>query len=226
MLPRSRTESWQRDPRAGAAVIVGGIALACFAALAAGLLLAPAFISLDMAASEAIRSIRIPGLKEAAIAATWIGSFWQMTVLTAVAAAIFALKGKRASALMLAIAVPLGAGLANLLKLIFMRARPAVDALIDMPDSYSFPSSHAVTSFVFFGALAFLALLHRTNLRRATVYVALCVFAAASVALSRVYLGVHFLGDAVGGWLVGSAWLSLVVLVTARWGTGDGEQET
>lgn len=222
MLP-GRQESWRRDPRAGAAVIVAGVAFAAFLALAAAILLAPAFIRFDLALSDAIRGIALPGLRQAARFATWVGDFWPMTVLTALAAGAFAFAGKRTSAVMLLVAVPLGAGLGNLLKLAFMRARPAVDALIDMPHSYSFPSGHAVTSFVFFATLAFLAVLHRSSLRRSALYVALCVFAAASIALSRVYLGVHYLGDAVGGWLFGSAWLALVVLVFARWGTGDAE---
>lgn len=222
MLP-GRQESWRRDPRAGATVIVAGVALAAFLALAAAILLAPAFIRLDLAASDAIRRIAVPGLRDAARLATWLGDFWPMTGLTAIAAGAFALAGKRTSAAMLLVAVPLGAGLGNLLKLVFMRARPAIDAIIDMPHSYSFPSGHAVTSFVFFATLGFLAVLHRTSMRRAIVYVTLCILAAASIALSRVYLGVHFLGDAVGGWLFGSAWVALMVLVFARWGTGDAE---
>jgi undecaprenyl-diphosphatase len=152
-----------------------------------------------------------------------VGDFWQLTVLTLAAAAVYAARGKRTSAAMLLVAVPLGAGVANLLKLVFMRARPAVEALIPMPETYSFPSSHAVSSFALFGALAFLAVLHRASLKRAAVSVALYAVAAACIGLSRVYLGVHYLGDVIGGWLVGAAWLALIVLVFARWGTGDGD---
>jgi undecaprenyl-diphosphatase len=222
MLPRDRA-SWQRDPRVGAAVIVAGVALASFVALGLGLLLAPAILRVDAALSAAIRAVRLPGLTEAARFATWVGDFWQLTVLTLAAAAVYAARGKRTSAAMLLVAVPLGAGVANLLKLVFMRARPAVEALIPMPETYSFPSSHAVSSFALFGALAFLAVLHRASLKRAAVSVALYAVAAACIGLSRVYLGVHYLGDVIGGWLVGAAWLALIVLVFARWGTGDGD---
>lgn len=220
MLPM-RQESWRRDPRVGTTVVLGGVALALFLELATAVLLAPAFISADVAVSNAVRAIAFPGLAHAARVATWLGDFWPMTVLTVIGVVACALRGKSTSAVMLAVVVPLGAAFGNLLKLVFMRARPAVDSLIDMPHSYSFPSGHAVASFVLFATLSFLAVLHRRSLGRAIVYVALFMLTAAAITLSRVYLGVHYLGDAVGGWLFGSAWLAFMVLVFARWGTGD-----
>mgnify|MGYP001073495151 FL=1 len=224
MLPRGR-ETWRRDPRMGVLVIVAGAGLLAFLALAAAVILAPAFIRADVAVSAAIRSIELPGLTGAATAASWVGDFWPMAVLTLVVAAAFALQGRRTTALMLIVAVLGAAGLGSLVKLVFMRARPAVHALIEMPESYSFPSGHAITSFAFFATLAFLAVLHRSSLRRALVYVSCCAVAAAAIALSRVYLGVHYFADVVGSWLLGSAWLAFVVLLFARWGTGTSDED-
>jgi undecaprenyl-diphosphatase len=207
----------------GAAVIVGGVALACFVVLAVALLLAPAFIRLDMALSDAIRSLVTPRLSGIAKAATWLGGLWPMVVLTLAIGAAFAWRDRRMSGLMMVVAV-FGAGiLGNALKFLFLRARPAVAALVEVPESYSFPSGHAMTSFVFFGTLGFLAVLHRRSLRGAVLSVAGGALAALAVGLSRVYLGAHYLGDVVGAWLLGAAWLALVVLVFARWGTGDAE---
>ena len=45
------------------------------------------------------------------------------------------------------------------------------------------------------------------------------------VGLSRVYLGVHYLGDVVGSWLLGAGWLAVVVLVSARWGASSTESD-
>lgn len=224
MLP-GRQESWRRDPRAGALVIVVGAGLAGFVALGVMLLAIPAFVELDEAASAAIRSIDLPGLVPFAKFATWVGSFWPMAAITAGTALVYLVRGRRTTAIMLTLAVLLGAGVANALKLVFMRERPDVIALIPSLESYSFPSGHAVASFVYFAMLGFLLMVHRRSLKRAFLGLVLCVLAAGAIALSRVYLGVHFFYDAVGGWLLGIAWVAFVVLVGARWAAGRPEDD-
>jgi undecaprenyl-diphosphatase len=104
--------------------------------------------------------------------------------------------------------------------------RPALEvARLPLPDTYSFPSGHALSSLLFFGSVGFLIVLHERRLGRAAVGVALCVLAALSIAFSRVYLGVHYLGDVIGSWLLGTGLIALVVLVSARWGAGsDGDE--
>jgi undecaprenyl-diphosphatase len=221
MLP-GRQERWQRDPRTGLLVIVAGVGIVGFVALAAAILLAPAFVRFDMAASEAIRGLQLPGLEPLARVATRVGDFWPMMLLTALSAGWLWLRGRRTSAVTLALAVLLGTGVGAVLKLVFARVRPALEfARIPLPETYSFPSGHALSSLLFFGSVAFLVLLHEKGLRRAAVSVALCVLAALSIAFARVYLGVHYLGDVVGSWLLGAGLLALVVIVSARWGAGS-----
>lgn len=226
MLP-GRRESWQRDPRVGVLVIVAGIAFTAFVVLGVALLAFPAWVRVDMAVSEAIRSIQIPGLRAFCTYATRLGDFWPMVLLTCAAAALLFLRGKRTSAATLVLAVLSGSAFGAALKLLFARARPALEvARIPLPETYSFPSGHALTSLLFFGTLAFLVLLHEKRLRRAIVVAVLCAIAALTIALARVYLGVHYLGDVVGSWLLGAGWLSVVVLVSARWGAGSPEGES
>lgn len=221
-----RQDHWRRDPRAGVLVIVAGLGLAGFVALAAALLLAPAFMDADGVISAAIRGIDVPGIETFARAATAVGDFWPMAALTAVTAAILWARGRRVEAVMLVVAVLGGALVGAGLKQVFMRLRPALDvARIPLPDSYSFPSGHALASFLYFGSLAFVALIDVKRLSRAVAIVAACTAAAFAIAFSRVYLGVHFLGDVVGAWLLGFAWLSAVLVVSARWGAGDPAAE-
>lgn len=221
-----RQDHWRRDPRAGVLVIVAGLGLAGFIALAAALLLAPAFMDADGVISAAIRGIDVPGIETFARAATAVGDFWPMAALTAVTAAVLWARGRRVEAVMLVVAVLGGALVGAGLKQVFMRLRPALDvARIPLPDSYSFPSGHALASFLYFGSLAFVALIDVKRLSRAVAIVAACTAAAFAIAFSRVYLGVHFLGDVVGAWLLGFAWLSAVLVVSARWGAGDPAAE-
>lgn len=217
----ARSESWRRDPRAGALVLVAGLALTALGALVLAILVAPAFVSLDVRVSAAIRDLEVPGLTTAARVATWVGSVGPMAALTGFTALVLALRRRRAEALTVLAAVVGGTGIGQVTKLLVERARPAVEfARIETLESYSFPSGHALASFLFFGSLAFVALIDEKRLGRSVAVVTACAFAALSVAMSRVHLGVHYLGDVIGGWLLGSAWLALVVLVSAYWGAG------
>lgn len=226
MLP-GRQERWQRDPRVGVLVIVAGLAFSAFVALGIALLVFPAWVELDLALSASIRSIDLPGLRAFCTTATRLGDFWPMVVLTGAAAALLYGRGNRTSALTLVLAVLSGSAFGAVLKMLFARARPALEvARIPLPETYSFPSGHALTSLLFFGTLAFLTLLHDRRLPRAIAVSALCSVAALTIALARVYLGVHYLGDIVGSWLLGAGWLSLVVLVSARWGASSADRDS
>lgn len=99
-----------------------------------------------------------------------------------------------------ALAVGAAALLITVLKDFFDRARPPLaDASIDpigiVPASASFPSGHAATAFA---AAVAIGLVH-PRLRRPLLAM------AAVVALSRVYLGVHYVFDVVAGTLIGIA---------------------
>lgn len=203
-------------------VIVAGVALLAFIGLAVAILLAPAFVRIDLVVSAAIRSIDVPGLDTVATIVTRVGDFWPMFILSALTGAWLWLRGRHTSALTLVFSVLSGTLFGSLMKSVFMRVRPALEvARIPIPETYSFPSGHALAAVLYFGSLVLLIMLHEKQLRRAVGASALCVLAAAAISMSRVYLGVHYLGDVIGSWLLGIAWLALVVLVSARWGAGS-----
>jgi undecaprenyl-diphosphatase len=116
------------------------------------------------------------------------------------------------AALAVAVAAVVAEGLTGLLKLITERARPPladpqIEALVSVPESHSFPSGHAATAFA---AATVVAVLYP---RLRAPLLALAVM----VALSRVYLGVHFWSDILVGSLLGVA----IGITTARffqWG--------
>lgn len=217
MAVRTRS-SWQRDPRAGMLVIVmlGGIGT--FALFAVALVAAPWFVRLDVAASEAVRSISFPGSVAMARFATSLGNFWPMTVFTLISTAYLWYRRRKPEALGLVVAMASGAVLGAVLKVLIARARPVVPTLIPLPDSYSLPSGHALSSAIFFGWMAVMVLFHVKKLRRGVAAATLFVASAIVIGLSRVYLGVHFLGDVFASWFLAAGWMALVVLVTARWG--------
>lgn len=143
--------------------------------------------------------------------ATQSGSLVPLTILSVagVSGLLFLKEWRRAG--MLAIAM-IGTWVLNdTLKDAFQRARPDPYFGILPPHNYSFPSGHSLFSFCFFGLIGAMFIPQlRTGIQR----IAACSLVAIVIVLvgfSRVYLGVHYPTDVVGGWLVGLAWLSAVI---------------
>lgn len=109
------------------------------------------------------------------------------------------------------------AALVVIVKLAIARPRPSVGEIVATAGGFSFPSGHSAQAVACYGALAWL-IAHITVTRRSTV---LAWTGAAVVALaigfSRLYLGVHWLSDVVGGFVLGAAWLSVTLSAVAVW---------
>lgn len=99
------------------------------------------------------------------------------------------------------------AGVTNpLLKLFFMRDRPTLPHLVS-ESSYSFPSGHSTGSMILYGTLIFLLpyLINNKTVRILLQFILGLIIL--SVGISRIYLGVHFPSDVLGGYLLGLTWL-------------------
>lgn len=190
--------------------------LACLVALTA-IVAAGWFAPLDQAAAVAAATHRTAFQSAVAINVTALGSA-PVIVIVAVVAAAYAVASGRPR-LVLAIAwTPLAFLLDSAIKLLVRHPRPTV-AMIALPPDFSFPSGHAVAASALYVTLALLAagVERRAGPRR--LLIAAGVLVALLVAWSRVYLGVHYLTDVVGGLLLGTA--GAIVAVRA---TRDGDQ--
>jgi len=106
-----------------------------------------------------------------------------------------------------------GGGLLNLeLKHYFARARPDVAEMLRRANGYSFPSGHAMGSAVAYGALAYLAFRAIRSWPAKTAVIAFLYTLIAAVALSRVYLGVHWISDVLAGVTVGTVWVTVTTV--------------
>lgn len=115
----------------------------------------------------------------------------------------------------LALAVPGGMLLNAALKQLFQRARPSFDEPLLTLTTYSFPSGHAAGSTVFYGLLAVYLVCAIKPARWRWMIVLSALGLVALVALSRLYLGVHYLSDVLAGIVVGIAWLALSLAAVA-----------
>ena len=157
-------------------------------------------------------------------ASTWVQSWqtpWLDSVMNAVSAAgdvpvagatvllvalVLLARGLRAEAGLVVGATIVGYAVRTVAKAAVARPRPPPELveLIEQAEGYSFPSGHVMLYFVFLGTLAFVlswekrqSPLHRLVLIAASV-------AMLVVGLSRIYLGVHWLGDVVAGYAYGA----------------------
>jgi undecaprenyl-diphosphatase len=139
-----------------------------------------------------------------------------VSVVTALAAAVMAHQRSGYWLGRLALSVPGGVLLNEVLKYTFHRSRPALEhPLVELP-SYSFPSGHAVAATVFYGFAAILLWSYvAPKLWRVVIGTAVVVLVL-MVGFSRVYLGAHYPTDVLAGFLEGVAWLGLAGMITNR----------
>jgi len=155
----------------------------------------------DSAIRDTIHSWSFPALTTFMKIATFLGSDGFMAVLAIPFLWHLIRTKRRTSAIQLA-AIPLTADLLEqLLKHAYHRPRPVPFFNLPTPDSYSFPSGHAMMSTVFYLILA-ITMTTKSSARVAAIALAACI------GLSRIYLGVHYPTDVLAGFAAGAFWLS------------------
>ncbi len=101
-----------------------------------------------------------------------------------------------------------------LLKAHFQRSRPEVLFRLIVEDSYSFPSGHALTSACFCGFWTWIVWRLLPGRRFVALMISFPILLiAALIAVSRVWLGVHYLNDVLGGVILGFLWTGLSVIL-------------
>ncbi|MGZ4163858.1 MAG: phosphatase PAP2 family protein [Tumebacillaceae bacterium] len=124
---------------------------------------------------------------------------------------------KHRTEIVLFAAVMVGTVVMNqVLKALFHRARPDIHQIVT-ETGYSFPSFHSMGSFALYGILTFLLWRHiKTGFGRGLMIVVGFVLTV-MIGISRIYLGVHYVSDVVGGFLVSGFWLGCCIYVFQRY---------
>jgi len=174
---------------------------------------------IDRAATSAAIANRTALLSEVAVNVTALGSAPVVTLI-AVLATAYSLAVRRPRVVLALLATPLAFGVNEVMKLLMRQARP-MEAIVALPPSYGFPSGHSVASSVLFLTLALVAATQSTNPGVRRLLVGAGIVIALLVAWSRVYLGVHYLSDVMGGLMLGSAG----AVAASRIATGSEERD-
>ena len=96
------------------------------------------------------------------------------------------------------------------IKHIVRRPRPNVLRLVE-EDGYSFPSGHSMVSMAFYGIIIYLVYKNVTNKYLKWSLITLLSLLILSIGFSRIYVGVHYFTDVVGGFLLGLAYLIIYI---------------
>ena len=91
-----------------------------------------------------------------------------------------------------------------ILKLIFARERPDILRLVT-ENSYSFPSGHAMINMALYTVLIIYAYKFIKSKRIKYPLIIAMMLLVIAIGFTRIYLGVHYAGDIIGGWLLGFA---------------------
>lgn len=146
-------------------------------------------------------------LDMAAVIATQFGGIIGTTVLTGGIALLLWGRRMRRMATLLVTGVGGAVVLNLLLKAVFQRDRPQLWERLVTENSHSFPSGHAMAS----SALAFsLVVIYWPTKWRVPVMLAAGLYMVV-IALTRLYLGVHYPTDILAGWAVSAAWIATMV---------------
>jgi undecaprenyl-diphosphatase len=164
----------------------------------------------DSAVRSSAHQAASPPLTASMDLATRLGSASLLTLLFLACFLCLYLGGLRRNAWTLAIAMAGAVVVENALKFLVHRARPEPFFGIAAPETYSFPSGHTLFSTCFYGVIAWSIADHFSgNLSRAAIWVSAAVIIVI-VGYSRVYLGVHYPTDVLGGLLAAASWLCAV----------------
>ncbi len=101
----------------------------------------------------------------------------------------------------------------KLVKSFFQRPRPELAVRIIEQGGYSFPSGHSMNGIVCFGILIYLIRRYCPNRNIANLFTVFLIVLIGAIGCSRVYVGVHFPTDIIGGWSLGTAYLCISIII-------------
>jgi undecaprenyl-diphosphatase len=153
-----------------------------------------------------VQRIATPTITGFLLTMTKLGSTAYLTILGTAVVIIFVVLGWRRELFLFLIAMAGQAILHYSLKAYFQRPRP--EAFFDYPigEGYSYPSGHALASFCFYSVLAWLII---RKVKSVMLEASIWVFASIVIFLigfSRIYIGVHYPTDVIGGYLSAFIW--------------------
>ncbi len=192
-------------------LLICTVSLIIFGKLVDGVSENESIVQFDVALANTLHDVATSGSTSAFMTISLFGGTilfgWCLMV-----ALIFAWKRQWLGLIIWSITIVGGEVLNSLLKLFFARPRPTFATPLVIERFYSFPSGHAMMSFIAYGMLAYIiCVLLKDNALRLLVVLA-TGFIITLIGISRIALGVHYFSDVTAGYAVAALWLVFCIV--------------
>lgn len=196
-------------PKVRRLLALSGMSLLVFAGIAAAWRLIPAVPDVDSAVAANLHRYAVdsPAAVRTMLGVTSLGAAPFLVWFSAIVTALLLLRGRWRLATAWIVVQLIALVLIQYSKLAFDRPRPPFNGSFVTEDSLSFPSGHSLGSMATFGLLAYLLIIGVRPSAGRRIGVACCVVLIGLIGFSRMFLGVHYLTDVLGGFALGLAWL-------------------
>jgi membrane-associated phospholipid phosphatase len=160
--------------------------------------------------------MRSPTMNEVAMQLTALGSGVVVPIIAFFFILILLGNGRKRTAISFAIMIVGAGALIAVLKLFFAISRPDTYEPLVKEMTYSFPSGHSVISFTLYGGMAAWLFVARRKEKWVWFTSFFLVLLAGVIALTRVYLGVHWPSDILAGFFIAAFWVALCLLLDRK----------
>jgi undecaprenyl-diphosphatase len=168
------------------------------------------FQNIDTQIGAYVSSLRTPILTNVMIALSYFG--YEMIILFVFCITAFlVLRKKNRQASFIVFVSGMGVLINFILKELIHRPRPSLSPLVEL-SSYSFPSGHAMNSFIFYSLYIYVFFSLSKNLLARIAIITLCCLLILFIGISRIYLGVHYPTDVIAGY-IGGFWVVVTALL-------------
>jgi len=167
----------------------------------------------DKNITDSILALRSPSLTEYFTFVTDVGDVQGYLVVVLLCSGLIFYVFRKWNYVVQVILVLFLATISNvILKRVFDRARPDIEHLVSVK-TLSYPSGHAMSSMAFYGFLIYLVYKFQIPVWMKLILTSILLLLIISIGTSRIYLGVHFPSDVLGGWIAGGIWVFFCIVV-------------
>jgi membrane-associated phospholipid phosphatase len=190
------------------------ISLAClggFAAITEDVLEQERIVEVDLSIANALHEAATPISTSIYKIISWAGmpGLWTLSIIVGL---LFIRRKQRLHLAILVIGLVGGVLLNNLLKLLVARQRPTFINPFVIEQNFSFPSGHAMMSFIGYGLFAYFIWNSIANRYWRIVLIFAVSLLVILIGISRMTLGAHYLSDVVAGFAAGGVWLTACII--------------
>lgn len=171
------------------------------------------YFKLDLVISKNIQDIQSLIFKNLMWTISSIGNQPYMVILVGITSVLLYISKQKVESVFCLLSSTTGALVGTIFKILIDRPRPTSELVrvsVWLSDK-SYPSNHVLVFTIFFGFIFYL-LFKKTKHKLSEIIIILSLFLLLlSIGLSRIYLGVHWASDVLGGYLLGTMWLIFTI---------------